>query len=138
MRWVHRSSFTIRVPPGSKSIRLPMPLSSGAGPSPTGAWVVDPDWFGTVVVETEGTNEGQADLQARCRGVRTNMPTADLDAEKEKRTVWRILRERRYASILSGYPQCLTCPELVDREKYGSVPSHTKSGLSQGEDVHTL
>ena len=115
-----------------------MPLSSGAGPSPTGAWVVDPVWFGTVVVETEGTNEGQADLQARCRGVRTNMPTADLDAEKEKRTVWRILRERRYAPILSVNSQSLTCPGSVDQEKYGFVPSHTKNGLSPGEDVHTL
>ena len=54
----------LRAPPGAQSIRLPMPHTSGAGPSPTGAWVVDPDWFGAVVVETEGTKveEGWKDV----------------------------------------------------------------------------
>ncbi len=39
--------------------------------------LVDPSWRGTVIVDAEGTNEGLADLHARCRGV------------------WRVLRERR-------------------------------------------
>lgn len=97
MRWVHRASFTLRARPGSASVRIPMPGTSGAGPSPTGAWVVDPDWFGAVVVETEGTNEGQADLQARCRGVAPGrfVAPAEAERERERRTVWRILRERR-------------------------------------------
>lgn len=66
------------------------------GPSPTGAWVVDPDWFGTVVVETEGTNEGQSDLFLRCRGAMMRGIGPEAEADREDRTVWRILRERRY------------------------------------------
>ncbi|KAJ3547093.1 hypothetical protein NM688_g5436 [Phlebia brevispora] len=91
VRWVNRSSFTIRAPRGSKTIRLTMPHTAGAGPSPTGAWVIDPDWFGTVVVETEGTNEGREDLQERCRIQMMGGRGAEAD---ENRTVWRILRER--------------------------------------------
>ena len=94
VRWVHRSSFTIRAAPGSKSIRLPMPSTAGAGPSPTGAWVVDPDWYGTVVLETEGTTEGHDDLQARCRSA-AGRRAPETDAERDRRMVWRILRERR-------------------------------------------
>ena len=70
-----------------------MPHTAGAGPSPTGAWVIDPDWFGTVVVETEGTNEGREDLQGRCRIQVMGGRGAEAD---ENNTVWRILRERRY------------------------------------------
>ncbi|KAI0343840.1 hypothetical protein BDW22DRAFT_1328268 [Trametopsis cervina] len=96
VRWVHRSSFAIRPPPGSKSIRLPMPSTAGPGPSPTGAWIVDPGWFGTVVVETEGTNEGLADLKARCRPVMPQRgPVSPEQAHwEERRLVYRILRER--------------------------------------------
>ena len=79
------------------SIRLPMPSSAGPGPSPTGAWVIDPSWYGTVVVETEGTNEGLADLQARCRGPmpRRGQLNAEERQYEEQRLVFRILRERR-------------------------------------------
>ncbi|KAI0700294.1 hypothetical protein BC835DRAFT_1266446 [Cytidiella melzeri] len=99
VRWVHRSSFVIRPPSGSKSIRLPMPSTAGPGPSPTGAWIVDPGWFGTVVVETEGTNEGLADLQARCRGPLPQrgpmrVDQAQWEGWEERRVVFRILRER--------------------------------------------
>lgn len=77
-----------------------MPHTAGPGPSPTGAWVVDPDWFGTVVVETEGTNEGLEDLQARCRGPivprRGQQLSPEQQGYEERRVVFRILRERRW------------------------------------------
>ncbi|OBZ77675.1 hypothetical protein A0H81_02251 [Grifola frondosa] len=99
VRWVHRSSFIIRPPPGSKSIRIPVPSTAGPGPSPTGAWVVDPGWYGVVVVEAEGTNEGLADLQERCKGAfppRAVGASAspERSARLERKTVFRILRER--------------------------------------------
>lgn len=97
VRWVHRSSFVIRPSPGSKSIRLNMPSTAGPGPSPTGAWIVDPGWYGTVIVETEGTNEGLADLRARCKGPlhQRGPVTPEYAQWEEKRVVFRILRERR-------------------------------------------
>ncbi|KAG9101478.1 hypothetical protein FRC06_002992 [Ceratobasidium sp. 370] len=52
VRWVHRSRFHPR--PG-------MPIPNTNPPA-----VVDRMWDGSVVVEVEGTNEGLADLQARC------------------------------------------------------------------------
>ncbi|KAG8683376.1 hypothetical protein FRC09_016116, partial [Ceratobasidium sp. 395] len=52
VRWVHRSRFHPR--PG-------MPIPNTNPPA-----VVDRMWEGIVVVEVEGTNEGLADLQARC------------------------------------------------------------------------
>ncbi|OCH89451.1 hypothetical protein OBBRIDRAFT_732587 [Obba rivulosa] len=100
VRWINRSSFTIRPPPGSTSIKIPFPNSTGPGPSPNGSWLVDPGWHGTVVVEAEGTNEGVADLQARCRGAfppRALGASADPGrdaAREERRTVFRILREK--------------------------------------------
>ncbi|TCD61644.1 hypothetical protein EIP91_008132 [Steccherinum ochraceum] len=101
VRWVHRSSFTLKPTPGSRSIRIPVPKTAGPGPSPSGAWLIDPGWYGSVVVETEGTNEGLADLQARCRGafpVRAEGASTDMSPERmhreERRTVFRILRER--------------------------------------------
>ncbi|KAL0959005.1 hypothetical protein HGRIS_014318 [Hohenbuehelia grisea] len=105
VRWVHRSSFTIRpparTPPRSRSIymqgnhnRIPLPGADGQ--------FVDPSWYGTVIVETEGTNEALADLQERCgpgafppraKGVAEKY-TDSLEREREGRKVWRILRER--------------------------------------------
>ncbi|KAI0300551.1 hypothetical protein B0F90DRAFT_1810405 [Multifurca ochricompacta] len=57
--------------------------------------VVDSGWRGTVVVEAEGTNEGLADLRARCRGVFQPRAgdVAPPPGERE-RMVWRVLRER--------------------------------------------
>lgn len=104
VRWVNRTSFTIRPSKGTKYIRIPVPKSAGPGPSPSGAWVIDPGWYGTVVVETEGTNEGLADLQERCKGA--FFPPRAVGAspygnvertpkEKEdRRTVFKVLRER--------------------------------------------
>lgn len=99
MRWVHRSSFQLRPPRIQQSIfysskgnnRIPIPGTDNL--------FVDPGWYGTIVVETEGTNEALADLQDRCGpdvfpSQRRVKPTqAQLDNKK----VYRILRERRYA-----------------------------------------
>ncbi|KAF8603067.1 hypothetical protein BDV93DRAFT_443099 [Ceratobasidium sp. AG-I] len=52
VRWVHRSRFHPR--PGSV-------IPTAAAPN-----TVDRMWDGVIVVEVEGTNEGLADLQARC------------------------------------------------------------------------
>jgi hypothetical protein len=63
---------------------------------------VDSGWYGTIVVETEGTNEALADLQERCgpgifpsrpRGVNGHHPPGQF----ENRKVFRILREKRYS-----------------------------------------
>ena len=53
VRWVHRSSFTIRPLPSGKPLRISVPKSVGPGPGPGGAWFVDPGWYGTVVDEAE-------------------------------------------------------------------------------------
>lgn len=121
MRWVHRSSFVIRPPPrGSvrtytytqtsnvaQMLRIPIPDSNGL--------FVDAGWYGTIVVETEGTNEALADLQDRCgpgafpsraRGVHALVRAQGQGAEKggpgererEAKKVFRILREKRYVS----------------------------------------
>ena len=61
---------------------------------------VDSGWYGTIVVETEGTNEALADLQERSgpgafpprlRGVNYQMNQAQIKNKK----VFRILREKR-------------------------------------------
>lgn len=106
VRWVHRSSFNIRPSSSGKPLRISVPKGVGPGPSPGGTWLVDPGWFGTVVVEAEGTNEGLADLQERCRGafpVRAMgaNPALNVSPERaarmeERKSVFRILRERRY------------------------------------------
>ncbi|KAL6300309.1 hypothetical protein BKA93DRAFT_802204 [Sparassis latifolia] len=99
MRWVHRSSFVIRQPPPAKLIRIPVPPTVGPGPAAHGAWVVDPGWYGTVVVEAEGTNEGLADLQARCKGAFPPRavgasPHVHRPPKDHRSLVFRILRER--------------------------------------------
>jgi len=87
VRWVHRSSFTILPPPGSAPVAI-LPNRERR--------IVDPGWRGTVVVEAEGTNEGLADLHARCRGVFQPRAgdVAPPPGEREQ-MVWRVLRERR-------------------------------------------
>ncbi|KAJ6598451.1 hypothetical protein DFH09DRAFT_903664 [Mycena vulgaris] len=99
VRWVHRSSFVIRAPakprmstgrPRPQSPRIPIPESSGL--------FVDPGWYGTIVVETEGTNEALADLQDRCPGAfppRAGGPqTVVLKEAKDAKKVYKILREK--------------------------------------------
>ena len=61
---------------------------------------VDSGWHGTVVVETEGTNEALADLQERCGpGVfppRYTQAQAQINRiQIENKKVFRILREKR-------------------------------------------
>ncbi|KAI0674226.1 hypothetical protein C8Q78DRAFT_967324 [Trametes maxima] len=102
VRWVHRSSFTLRPPVNGKPLRLQVPRDVGPGPGPGGVWYVDPGWYGTVVVEAEGTNEGLADLQARCRGafppralgVAVNLSPERAAKEAAQKSVFRILREK--------------------------------------------
>jgi len=93
VRWVNRSSFLIRPPPrmhGSSRIRIP----------DTRGLFVDSGWYGTVIVETEGTNESLADLQDRCgpgvfppraKGVAGQM---GINPAADARKVFKILRER--------------------------------------------
>ncbi|KAF5353953.1 hypothetical protein D9756_006935 [Leucocoprinus leucothites] len=114
VRWVHRSSFVIRPPSRQPSVRAPTPSSNGHGYangipkmpvigripiSGTDNLYVDPGWYGTIVVEAEGTNESLADLQDRCgpgvfpprvRGAHVSV----TQAQAENRKVFRILRER--------------------------------------------
>ncbi|KAG0702626.1 hypothetical protein DFH29DRAFT_804773 [Suillus ampliporus] len=101
VHWLHRSSFTIRPPVSphhphayshSQNLRLPIPNVAG--------FFIDPGWYGTVVVEAEGTNEGLADFQARC-GPGAFPPRADNitskmrnEKEKDSRRVYRVLREK--------------------------------------------
>jgi len=107
VRWVHRSSFCIRPPRGpprysNNNQRGPLP-ANGRIPIPeSNNLFVDPGWYGTIVVETEGTNEALADLQERCgpgwfppraRGVNGQHV---MQAQVENRKVFRILREKRY------------------------------------------
>ncbi|KZT02838.1 uncharacterized protein LAESUDRAFT_660929 [Laetiporus sulphureus 93-53] len=100
VRWVHRSSFTIAHAAPGKLIRIAVPSSAPPGPNAGGSWLIDPAWYGTVVVEAEGTNEGLADLQARCgRAFPPRAIGASATGEKEKeekssKNVFRILREK--------------------------------------------
>lgn len=96
VRWIHRSSFRVRPNPFNKQpIRIP-----GT------ALVVDPGWWGTVVVETEGTNEGLHDLQERCKTKAFPQRPAGADKiakngkagskdDKGPSRVYRLFRERR-------------------------------------------
>lgn len=101
VHWLHRSSFTIRPPVSphhphayshSQNLRLPIPNVAG--------FFIDPGWYGTVIVEAEGTNEGLADFQARCGPgafpPRADNVTSKMRSEKEKgsRRVYRVLREK--------------------------------------------
>ncbi len=97
VRWIHRSSFRARPNPFNKQpIRIP-----GT------ALVVDPGWWGTIVVETEGTNEGLADLQDRCKTKAFPARIAGADkiaknakagskGEKEPSKIYKLLRDRRW------------------------------------------
>lgn len=70
--------------------KIPIPFGNGN-------WTVDRGWYGTVVVEAEGTNEGLADLQDRCKGAFPARVSGRGQSSKaeERRKVFKILRERR-------------------------------------------
>ena len=88
VRWVHRSTFQIYPPPNGKKI----PFQFGSK-----TWHIDPGWYGMVVVEAEGTNEGLADLQARCHSAfpPRNDDKGQGSRDEERKRVFRVLRERR-------------------------------------------
>lgn len=132
VRWVHRSSFVIRPPRGSQRAftppnsrnhpsRIPIPESDNL--------FVDSGWYGTIVVETEGTNEPLADLQMRCgpgafppraRGVNDQVTKAQYDNRK----VFRILREKRCVLGIFIFTIELSCSSMssVVLERFGSRP----------------
>lgn len=87
VRWIHRSKFRIR----------PNPFTKALIPIPGTLLSIDPGWYGYVIVETEGTNEGLADLQDRCRGIGFP-PRAGAPQNKPPSKVFRLLRERRFVS----------------------------------------
>lgn len=77
VRWLHRARFVVTPQKGSQT---GVPI---AGTN----LEVDPGWYGVIIVEAEGTNEGLADLQARC---------AWGGGKGEEKRVYRVLREKRY------------------------------------------
>ncbi|KIO11865.1 hypothetical protein M404DRAFT_72833, partial [Pisolithus tinctorius Marx 270] len=107
VRWVHRSSFKIRAPATTEHTRVHSHLREyfphliprserRAIPHLPGVFI-DPHWYGTVVVEAEGTQEGLADLQERCGpGVFPPRPEAITGIAKgvERRRIWRVIREK--------------------------------------------
>ncbi|KZP26765.1 hypothetical protein FIBSPDRAFT_731704 [Athelia psychrophila] len=98
VRWVHRSSFVIRPPPAPVAARYGPNRTRIAPPRipiPGTDLFVDPGWYGTVVIEAEGTNEGLADMQARCGAVfpqRTRKPANGK--ARDSRKVFRLMREK--------------------------------------------
>ncbi|KAH8110225.1 hypothetical protein DFH11DRAFT_1623023 [Phellopilus nigrolimitatus] len=82
VRWIHRSKFRIR----------PEPHTHAPVAIPGTRLCVDAGWHGTLIVETEGTNEGLADLQERCG--RAFLPRAGADQGRRPSRVFRLLRER--------------------------------------------
>ncbi|PFH45526.1 hypothetical protein AMATHDRAFT_71624 [Amanita thiersii Skay4041] len=112
VRWVHRSSFVIRPPVhmassvrargvGQPPVARSRPSSPGKLPIPnTHGLFVDPGWYGTIVVETEGTNESLGDLQDRC-GPGVFPPRAQgvvgkmgINPAADARKVFRVMREK--------------------------------------------
>ncbi|KAL5530901.1 hypothetical protein ACEPAG_3777 [Sanghuangporus baumii] len=88
VRWIHRSRFRIR----------PNPYTNAPIPIPGSSLSVDPGWYGAVIIEIEGTNEGLADLQQRCK---SGFPPRAIGREngvaanaKAASKVFRLLRER--------------------------------------------
>jgi hypothetical protein len=76
---------------GPVTPRIPIPESNGL--------FVDPGWYGTIVVETEGTNEALADLQDRCGpGAFPPRPQGvnGRQINRDQKKVFRILREKRW------------------------------------------
>ncbi|KAG9031285.1 hypothetical protein FRB95_002925 [Tulasnella sp. JGI-2019a] len=61
VRWIHRARFSIR----PNTPVYPFQSSRTPPDRTVSTQMVDPGWYGTIVIEAEGTNEGLADLQAR-------------------------------------------------------------------------
>ncbi|KAI6040726.1 hypothetical protein EDC04DRAFT_2566574 [Pisolithus marmoratus] len=105
--WVHRSTFKIHPPATTEHPRVHSHLRENfphliprserrAIPNVPGSFI-DPNWYGTVVVEVEGTQEGLADLQDRC-GPGVFPPRAEAITGIVKgvgrRRIWRVIREK--------------------------------------------
>lgn len=123
VRWVHRSSFVIRPGParftttqqGGKPqflvSRIPIPDTDNN-------LFVDSGWHGTVVVETEGTNEALADLQERC-GPGVFPPRSSRGVPQMSRTqienkkVFRVLREKRWVLFFFSFSICCLCKKKI-------------------------
>lgn len=123
VRWIHRSKFRIR-PNSYTNAPIAIPDTSLA---------VDPGWYGNVIIEIEGTNEGLADLQQRCK---SGFPPRAVGAENgtgDNRKggpskVFKLLRERRYViRVLSNLQ--LTDLLIADLERYGFVQFATRNAF---------
>lgn len=103
VRWIHRSRFTVPVRAN--------PHTGTPPPIPGTNLSVDAGWFGAIIVETEGTNEGLADLQERCPGAfppRAAGGGGEQQQRKPPSRVFRLLRERRcvflsWFLVLNGF-----------------------------------
>jgi hypothetical protein len=102
VHWVHRSSFELHRPPKLPRQTYQPSLPTQRIPIPgTDGLFVDLGWYGTVIVEAEGTNEGLADLQERCGPgafpPHTSLANGTYGSERPRDDlkVFRILRERR-------------------------------------------
>lgn len=108
VRWVHRSSFTVR-PRAYRGPAHMAPTIRQRIAIPNTDLFVDPGWYGTIVVEAEGTNEGLADLQARSGKSAFHAlagGTGRSSAVGGILRVFRVLREKRYATFMG------TCVKL--------------------------
>lgn len=88
VKWVHRARMTIR--PAAARGRIEI---AGAPPGTC----VDEGWYGTVVLEAEGTNEGLEDLMERVGFDAMNgQPIRGwrLPEIGDRRRMYRIIRER--------------------------------------------
>jgi hypothetical protein len=106
VRYIHRARFRIR--PGVLVNPYAPPVAGPDG-QPV-VKLVDPGWHGLVVIDTEGTNEGLADLQARVGNsvflvptrtdrpsmeqMRPPMPSARAYTPGIGKTVFRLMREQ--------------------------------------------
>lgn len=86
MQWVHRTSFVLR-PAVIQTLGSSRELAGMRIPIHGTDLFVDPNWHGTVVIETGGTNESVDELRKRC-----SMSGAD---RVPALLVYRLLRERR-------------------------------------------
>jgi len=100
VRWVHRSSFMVRPRRYSHQVGKAQ-FQAARIPIPETDLYVDPGWYGTIVVETESTNEALADLKERCgpgafparsRWIHHHPQINQIQIENQK--VFRILREK--------------------------------------------
>ncbi|KAK7049882.1 hypothetical protein VNI00_005312 [Paramarasmius palmivorus] len=88
VKWVHRSTFTIRPP--SRSNGIPIPNVNGGQ-----CYTVHPAWYGAIIIETDGSNESLEDLKERC-GTKffPKLTSTRKPGDTSEKTVWRLIREK--------------------------------------------